>query len=71
VPNVEGDLTDVAIDRLRDAGLNVSLSGEEDPTCNNLGQVIRQNPTGGTVVPRGTTVSIVVGERPAPPRECP
>jgi beta-lactam-binding protein with PASTA domain len=64
VPNVVGDPRDLAIDRLQDAGLTVSVSGQVDPTCNKVGEVIRQTPDGGTVVPRGTRVSIVVGVEP-------
>jgi hypothetical protein len=71
MPRVIGDPTQVAVDRLRSIGLSVQLQSVVDPTCNSLNQVMRQTPDPDTIVQPGQVVTIVVGQRPPPPRECP
>ena len=71
VPSVLGLSASAAREVLQGAGFQVTVTSAVDNTCNNLGTVMRQQPTGTTRAPRGSTVTITIGERPAPPRECP
>ena len=58
VPDVTGLTRDSAEARLRDEGLEVSAEEQESDVAE--GDVISQNPTAGTRVSRGDTVTIVV-----------
>jgi beta-lactam-binding protein with PASTA domain/predicted Ser/Thr protein kinase len=61
VPGLVGSTQEAAIAELHDAGLSVNV--DEVPTVDQLkdGTVIRQSPSGGTRVPRGSVVTIEVG----------
>jgi hypothetical protein len=69
VPDVIDDSAGSAVSILTGADLLVSQSSTVD--CNHLGTVRSESPAGGTEVLRGSTVRIVVGTAPAPPRVCP
>ncbi len=58
VPNVVDQGRDSAIATLKAAGLNVRV--EEPLGVTPLNRVLRQTPDGGTVVPRGSTVTIQI-----------
>ena len=60
VPNVDGDERDAAVAELRGAGFDVNV--REEPTTNDdeVGRVVRQQPSSGRR-PRGSTVTIWVG----------
>jgi serine/threonine-protein kinase len=58
VPSVVGLSRESAEDRLRDEGLSVSVDEQESDEPE--GDVISQDPGGGSEVPRGTTVTITV-----------
>jgi hypothetical protein len=62
VPDVRGDAVANAAATIRAAGLGVSIQPQNDPLCNNLGQVMSQSPAPGTMVPQGTFVTIMVGQ---------
>jgi beta-lactam-binding protein with PASTA domain/predicted Ser/Thr protein kinase len=59
VPDVTGLTRESAESRLRDEGLEVSADEQPSPDVSE-GDVISQNPTAGTHVSRGATVTIVV-----------
>ncbi|HEY7454420.1 MAG TPA: PASTA domain-containing protein, partial [Thermoleophilaceae bacterium] len=58
VPDVTGLSRESAESRLRDEGLSPQV--EEEESDEPEGDVISQNPAGGTEVPRGETVTITV-----------
>ncbi|MCZ3387498.1 MAG: PASTA domain-containing protein, partial [Actinomycetia bacterium] len=60
VPNLVGDSTDSAQDKLSRANLEYNESGEEYDNKVPAGAVISQDPFAGTSVPQGSTVSVVV-----------
>jgi hypothetical protein len=64
VPNVVNRNEDQAIAALEERGLQVDVRPEETSSAGEVGRVIRQDPSGGTV-DRGSTVVIVVGVAPA------
>lgn len=68
VPNViEQDLGSAA-QELSAAGLQLgSVSFVSDPTCNFIGLVKSQNPSGGTLAPQGSAVNVSVGTEPPTP----
>ena len=63
VPTVVGDTQEVATRKLRDAGLKVDVKQEQND-ANTPGQVLTQNPTPGTRVPRNSKVQITVAAAP-------
>jgi serine/threonine-protein kinase len=65
VPVLVGTQRSVAVQQIRGRGLTPSV--EEEESAKPTGQVIRQSPSAGSELPRGSTVSIVVskGERKA------
>ncbi len=67
IPNVVGQLTYGAGTTLRAAGFNYSLTTVVDYTCNYIGRIKSENPTGWAVY--GTTVRLTQGTR--PPTPCP
>jgi membrane peptidoglycan carboxypeptidase len=67
VPNVVGLSQQQAENRLRQDGFNVAVQ-ERDTDQAQSGQVIEQNPSGGTA-PTGSTVTIVVAVAPEPDPE--
>ena len=69
VPDERGNFAADAISDLQSRGFAVHETSVVDPTCNAIGQVMRQLPAGGMQEPRGSTVTIWVGVRPAHP--CP
>jgi serine/threonine-protein kinase len=70
VPNVTGIAQDEALARLQDDGFQVRASFEPSDTVE-IGNVIRTNPTFGTMVEEGSTVEVFVSsgpeEFPVPP----
>ncbi len=63
VPSVKGTTSGDATNKLRDAGLVVETIIEVvPPSSPDDGRVISVDPDAGTSVPRGTTVTIVVGQ---------
>jgi len=72
VPDVRNDRLAEAGQVLAAAGLTVGqVSSVLDPTCNNIGTVVRQNPHSGTPVLAGSAVNLSIGRPPRPPFECP
>ncbi len=72
VPDVRNDRLAEAGQVLAAAGLTVGqVSSVLDPTCNNIGTVLRQNPHPGTPVLAGSAVNLSIGRPPRPPFECP
>jgi hypothetical protein len=72
VPDVRNDRLAQAGQALTAVGLIVgSVTNVNDPTCNNIGTVLRQNPNPGTSVPQGSAVGLSIGQRPPPPFHCP
>jgi beta-lactam-binding protein with PASTA domain/tRNA A-37 threonylcarbamoyl transferase component Bud32 len=59
VPNVEGLVEDLAVQRLTDEGFEVKTEREASEEVGK-GKVIDQNPAGGNRVEKGSTVTIVV-----------
>jgi PASTA domain len=71
VPNVLNDSLPEAGQVLVSASLTVGqITNVVDPTCNNIGTVLRQNPDPGTPVLTGSAVSLSIGKRPPPPHVC-
>ena len=60
VPVLVGTQRSVAVQQIRGRGLLASVEGEE--SAKPAGEVIRQAPSAGSELPRGSTVSIVVSE---------
>jgi hypothetical protein len=72
VPDVRNDRLAEAGQVLAAAGLTVGqVSSVLDPTCNNIGTVLRQNPHPGTPVLAGSAVNLSIGRPLRPPFECP
>jgi len=72
VPDVRNDRLAEAGQVLAAAGLTVGqVSSVLDPTCNNIGTVLRQNPHPGTPVLAGSAVNLSIGRPQRPPFECP
>jgi hypothetical protein len=72
VPDVLNDSLPEAGQVLAAASLTVGqVTNVVDPTCNNIGTVLRENPDAGTPVPVGSAVRLSIGKRPPPPFECP
>jgi hypothetical protein len=69
VPNLIGDTDLQARSALGVLGLRAN--GTPTVDCNHLGQVVSQNPSPGTQVAPGSTVSYRVGGPPAAPKTCP
>jgi V8-like Glu-specific endopeptidase len=68
VPSLSGLSRSVAAAALQNNGLQLgSVASVVDPTCNNVGAVVRQNPGAGTLLVPGSTVSITLGSRPRTP----
>lgn len=65
VPNVVGLEQASAESELKDADLEVKVEQQESPAVPE-GRVISQNPSAGTSVAKGTTVTIVVSAAPSP-----
>jgi eukaryotic-like serine/threonine-protein kinase len=63
VPGVVGQDKDTAVSRIEGAGLQVNVDQQETTNAPD-GEVISQNPTGGTTVVQGSTVTIVVAKAP-------
>ena len=60
VPDLVGDSTDSAQNQLDKFNLEYAESGEEYDNKVPAGSIISQDPTAGTSVPQGSTVSVVV-----------
>ncbi|HEX8689376.1 MAG TPA: PASTA domain-containing protein [Solirubrobacterales bacterium] len=60
VPVLVGSQRSVAVQQIRARGLSPSVEGEESEVP--AGEVIRQSPSAGSELPRGSTVTIVVSE---------
>jgi eukaryotic-like serine/threonine-protein kinase len=60
VPVLVGTQRSVAVQQIRSLGLSPSV--EEEESAKPAGQVIRQAPSAGSELPRGSSVSIVVSE---------
>ena len=60
VPVLVGSQRSVAVQQLRARGLSPSVEEEESEAT--AGEVIRQSPSAGSELPRGSTVAIVVSE---------
>jgi serine/threonine-protein kinase len=69
VPSVTGMTENQARNALEDAGLEVNVSNTTQPVADQAqdGRVVSQIPSAGTTVPKGTTVTIILGEYQAPP----
>jgi PASTA domain len=65
VADVVGEDAATASDLLGGQGFVVVRTTEVDPTCDNIGFVMRTSPGAGTLVPWGGTVNVVEGLRPA------
>jgi len=60
VPVLVGSQRSVAVQQIRGRGLSPEVEEEESSTA--AGEVIRQSPSAGSELPRGSTVTIVVSE---------
>ncbi len=70
VPNLSGDTQLQASQALSAAGYKLGgVSTTVD--CNNINRVTSQSPGPGTVLLPGSSVSITLGKKPAPPAQCP
>jgi serine/threonine-protein kinase len=65
VPNVIGKLRPEAVEAIRAAGLEPSISEQETDIESQIGRVTDQFPPPGSEVGPGTTVTVVVGKRAA------
>lgn len=63
VPGVVGEDKDTAVSRVEGAGLQVNVN-EQETTDQPEGEVIAQNPSAGTEVSAGSTVTITVAKAP-------
>jgi beta-lactam-binding protein with PASTA domain len=67
VPDVLNDSLPEAGQVLAAASLTVGqVTNVVDPTCNNIGTVLRQNPDPGSPVQVGSAVRLSIGKRPPP-----
>lgn len=70
VPDVRGDSPGAASFKLAAVELRIGTQRSVvDDTCNDIGAVLSQTPSAGTVVARGTAVNLSIGQRPTHP--CP
>ena len=70
VPDVRGGTPGAASSELSVAGLRLGTQRSVvDDTCNDIGAVISQTPSAGTLVATGTAVNVTIGQR--PPHPCP
>lgn len=69
VPAVIGMYSTDATNTLKAAGYVVARKTQVDRTCNSIGFVVNQSPSGGTLLLRGSTVTITIGSPPTTP--CP
>ena len=70
MPDVRGDSPGPANSELSAVGLRLGTqSAVVDDSCNDIGAVISQTPSAGTVVAPGTAVNVRIGQR--PPHPCP
>lgn len=68
VPDVTGEGVSQAEKDLRVSGFFLGdVLRVVDPTCVRIGKVVRTDPHAGAVAPRGTSVTVYVGTRPAGP----
>jgi serine/threonine-protein kinase len=65
VPNVIGNERPQAVEALREAGLEPSVSEEETDVASQVGRVTDQFPPPGAEVEPGSAVTVTVGKRPA------
>jgi serine/threonine-protein kinase len=68
VPNVEGNTEEDARSELEDAGFTVTVKTRETEDPSQEGIVLDQRPSSGRR-PKGSSVTIIVGEAPAAPEE--
>ena len=66
MPNVVGELRVSAVPELQALGLtvNVVMTADDNPYCDNLNHVLAQSPSAGTFRLPGATVVIWVAQRP-------
>jgi hypothetical protein len=69
VPHVVGESFGTALTELKSVGLVPFERLIVDHTCNSIGDVVSQSPSGGSTSHRGFTVTIWVGKQ--PPHPCP
>ncbi|MBK3635168.1 PASTA domain-containing protein, partial [Streptomyces sp. MBT97] len=69
VPDLTGDTLAQARQALTNAGYVLGSVGSV-VDCENVQRVSGQSPSAGTPLVRGSSVSIDIGRRPAPPRQC-
>jgi serine/threonine-protein kinase len=62
VPSVKGQQASAAANALKAAGFNVSQTTKPVTNSSKDGVVLSQNPAGGSSAPKGSTVTIVVGQ---------
>jgi 1A family penicillin-binding protein len=67
VPNVVGDFWEDAKNTLENAGFSVKVKQECTLDSDQEGEVLSQDPAGGTKAKEGSTVTIWVGKVPEPP----
>ncbi|MFJ5306811.1 PASTA domain-containing protein [Streptomyces sp. NPDC088350] len=70
VPNLLGDTQAQARQALSTAGYVLGGVGTV-VDCDNINRVTSQNPSAGTVLLPGSSVSITIGRKPTPPAQCP
>jgi hypothetical protein len=71
VPDVVGLPAAAARDLITRQGFTVQQASAVDNLCEHIGRVMRQTPSAGTRLPRGSSVRITIGTPPTPPRQCP
>jgi hypothetical protein len=65
VPDILGDSRAQASSALSAAGLTLGTqTGVIDDSCNNIGSVLSQTPTAGTLLAPGTAVNVTIGQMP-------
>jgi hypothetical protein len=69
VPDLTGDGKSQAASALNAVGLVIGAQGKT-VDCNHLNVVASQDPAPGTVVARGSSVNLIFGTAPKPPRTC-
>ncbi|MEV0225916.1 PASTA domain-containing protein [Streptomyces sp. NPDC050704] len=69
VPDLTGGTQTQARQALLNAGYRLGGVGSA-VDCDNVQRVSRQNPTAGTPLVRGSSVSITIGRKPTPPQQC-
>jgi len=66
LPGLIGSTQQEAEAKLKSLGLNASVQFKPTTDSGGIGKVVDQNPTGGTQVKKGDTVTIFIGTNPAP-----